>query len=286
MRPDPDGTTFDTPVPGGTIGAVRSGAGDVALLLHGGPALSDVLGELGDELRPAGVTTIRYQQRGLAPSTLEGPFGVERHVADAIAVLDTAGADRAWVVGHSWGGYLALQVATRHADRVRGVLAIGTLGGIGDGGGSTLGPNLLARVDAVTRAELEELDARETAGTATDDDLKRSLLLLWPAYFGDAATAPPFPDDLRGSIEAHTATMASVEPDADRLAAVLATSDVPAVFLHGTRDPIDLDASARATAEAMPRAEVIALAGVGHFPWLERPGCGADALRRLFVLAG
>ena len=80
--------------------------------------------------------------------------------------------------------------------------------------------------------------------------------------------------------------MASVEPDADRLAAALATSDVPAVFLHGTRDPIDLDASARATADAMPRAEVIALGGIGHFPWLERPGCAADALARLFVLAG
>ena len=229
---------------------------------------------------------MRYQQRGLAPSTLEGPFDVERHVADAIAVLDTVGAERAWFVGHSWGGYLALQLATRHPGRVRGVLAIGTLGGVGDGGGSTLGPNLMARIDAAARAELDELDAREAAGTATDDDLRRGLVLLWPAYFGDAATAPPFPADLRASMEAHLGTMASIEPEIDRLSTALAVCDVPAVFLHGERDPIDLDASARATSDAMPRAELIALDGIGHFPWLEQPGCAADALARLVALAG
>jgi hypothetical protein len=33
---------------------------------------------------------IWYQQRGLAPSATSGPSGIERHVADAIAVPDAA----------------------------------------------------------------------------------------------------------------------------------------------------------------------------------------------------
>jgi proline iminopeptidase len=56
------------------------------LLLHGGPGLSDYLADsLGGELD--GWRTISFQQRGLTPSATGGPFTVERHVADTVAIL-------------------------------------------------------------------------------------------------------------------------------------------------------------------------------------------------------
>jgi proline iminopeptidase len=285
MRPDPSGSWFEVAVPGGVIAAQRAGVGDPALLLHGGPGLSEHLDELADELRRARLATVRFQQRGIAPSTGEGPFDVARHVADAIAVLDLAGIERAWLIGHSWGGYLALQIASRHPQRILGILAIGTLGGIGDGGAGTLGPNLLAKLGDDARRECEALDAREAAGEATDADVLRAMELVWPAYFADPASAPPMPRDLAVSAACNAQTIASIGADAERLAAALATCTVPTVFLHGEDDPIEIDASAQATAEVMPRAEVVALAGVGHFPWLERPGCVADALIQLVALS-
>jgi proline iminopeptidase len=196
MRPDPSGSGFQVAVPGGVIAAQRAGVGDPALLLHGGPGLSEHLDELADELRRARLSTVRFQQRGVAPSTLEGPFDVERHVADAIAVLDVAGIERAWLIGHSWGGYLALQIASRHPQRALGVLAIATLGAVGDGGVSSLQSNLLAKVPEEARAEYAAIEAREDAGTATVAESLRGIVLLWPAYFADPATAPPPPDDL------------------------------------------------------------------------------------------
>jgi len=285
MRPDPSGSRFEVAVPGGVIAAQRAGVGDPALLLHGGPGLSEHLDELADELRRARLATVRFQQRGIGPSTLEGPFDVARHVADAIAVLDVGGIERAWLIGHSWGGYLALQIASRHPQRVLGILAIGTLGGIGDGGAATLGPNLLAKLDDAARRECEALDARDAAGEATDADYVRAMELLWPAYFADPATAPPVPADLAASAACNAGTMASIGADAERLATALAACPVPTVFLHGEEDPIDIDATARATAEVMPQAEVVAIPGVGHFPWLERPGCVADALIELVALS-
>ncbi|MDX6376631.1 MAG: hypothetical protein QOE98_934 [Gaiellaceae bacterium] len=285
MRADPGETPFEVTVPGGVIAGLRAGVGDPALLLHGGPGLSEHLGELADELRHAGLATSRFQQRGIAPSTVEGPFDVDRHVADAIAVLDFSGLQRVWVVGHSWGGYLALQLASRYPERIMGVLAIGTLGGVGDGGASSLGPNLLARIDDAGRAESAEIEQREEAGTASYADEVRSLELVWPAYFGDPAAAPPLPADIAISAACGEEAVASIEPDAERLERSLATCPVPIVFLHGDLDPLELEASARATAAVMPRAEVIELAGVGHFPWLERPGSAADALVKLVALA-
>ena len=80
--------------------------------LDGGPGLSDYTAPLADELAD-GFRVLRYQQRGLAPSVTTGPFSVEQHVADAVAVLDAAGAGRAYVVGHSWGGHLAMHLAVR-----------------------------------------------------------------------------------------------------------------------------------------------------------------------------
>jgi proline iminopeptidase len=285
MRANPGEAPFEIPVPGGVIAGLRAGVGDPTLLLHGGPGLSEYLGELAEELRQAALATVRFQQRGIPPSTVEGPFDVDRHVADAIAVLDVSGIQRAWVVGHSWGGYLALQLASRYPERIMGILAISTLGGVGDGGGSSLGPNLLARVDDAARAEFAEIEQREEAGTASDADLVRGLELVWPAYFGDPAAAPPMPSDIALSAACGEEALASVQPDAERLERALATCQVPTIFLHGDLDPLELDASARATAAVMPRAEVIELQGVGHFPWLERPGTAADALVNLVTLA-
>ena len=95
---------------------------------------------------------ITFDNRGAGRSHApRGPYTLAQLAADAVAVLDAARVDRAWLVGHSWGGYLALRVATRFPERVSGVLAIGTLGAIGDGGAGQLGLNILSRLDEATR---------------------------------------------------------------------------------------------------------------------------------------
>ena len=78
-------TRFAAPVPGGVLGGWRAGTGPRVLLLHGGPGLDfgymdELAEELGDRFELAA-----YQQRGLAPSTTEGPFEVAREVAPPAA---------------------------------------------------------------------------------------------------------------------------------------------------------------------------------------------------------
>jgi pimeloyl-ACP methyl ester carboxylesterase len=63
--------------------------------------------------------------RGRADSAgLEGPYGIERHAADALAVLDAEGLDRAVVAGHSMGAYVATRLAADHPDRVRALVLV------------------------------------------------------------------------------------------------------------------------------------------------------------------
>jgi pimeloyl-ACP methyl ester carboxylesterase len=55
---------------------------------------------------------------------LPEPYGMAVHVADLIAVLDHAGADRAIVVGHSMGCNIAARLAADHPERVAAVVLL------------------------------------------------------------------------------------------------------------------------------------------------------------------
>ena len=80
---------------------VRPGGSRRLLLLHGGPGLgSGYLDTLLDEVDGTWNVALP-QQRGIAPSTTDGPFDVGTAVEDLISVLDTLGWPDAVVAGHS-----------------------------------------------------------------------------------------------------------------------------------------------------------------------------------------
>ncbi len=68
---------------------------------------------------------ITYDARGYPPSDVPAEPGAYDYVkgrADAIAVLDALGIERADVIGLSMGGFNALQLGIYHADRVRSLV--------------------------------------------------------------------------------------------------------------------------------------------------------------------
>ena len=162
-----------------------------ALLLHGGPGLPDYLAGCAGELADL-VTTIRYSQRGNPPSTAAGPYTVESHMDDALRVLDALGIEKAWAVGHSWGGHLALHLAVAHPDRLLGIVCVGTLGASNEVY-EDFGANLTRELSPEQLARFQELDERDTAGTATEEESLEALAMIWPYYFADPDSASPLP---------------------------------------------------------------------------------------------
>jgi len=260
----------------GPIAGHVSGSGAPLLLLHGGPAMTDYTDMLYPEAD--GWRAVRYQQRGLAPSTVSGPFSVEHHVADAVAVLDTLGIGRAVVLGHSWGGFLALQVALARPDRVAGLVMVDPLGAVGDGGVAEMGQHLVGRMSPTTVAQFGKVAVRLAEPNPTDADALESLSLLWPSYFADPAAALPFPPHMKTSLEGYRETFASVaEQLASGFGEKLREVQVPTVFVLGEESPMPVS-QGQQTAALLPRAEVEIIPGAGHLPWHERPGCVAAAL--------
>jgi pimeloyl-ACP methyl ester carboxylesterase len=271
---------FAAKVPGGLITASRSGSGAPVLILHGGPGLSDYTAPLAGELDDA-FGVIRFQQRGLAPSTTSGPFDVGQHVADAIAVLDAAGAGRAYVIGHSWGGHLAMHLAARHQDRLLGLVMVDPLGAVPDGGENDLGRILAERIPPGQAARAAELDERAMAGQGTVQDALEGLAIVWPGYFSSPLKAPPMPP-LGLSLECYSGTFASVHWHFEQqtLERALPSLRVPAVFVLGAASPIP-PRHGVASAALIPGARHVIEDDCGHFIWLERPGSVRRALQSI-----
>src|SRR5690349_1283334 len=119
---------FAVEATGGALGGWIAGDGAPVLLVHGGPGLSyEYLDGLAAELG-TGFRIAAFQQRGLEPSTLAGPFTIAQAIDDVLAVLDGLGWDQAVLVGHSWGGHLVLRIAAARADRLLGVLSVDPIG--------------------------------------------------------------------------------------------------------------------------------------------------------------
>lgn len=109
------------------VWSVASGAdGDTGdanvLLLHG--SLDRSAGMLKLSRRLDGrCRVVRYDRRGYGRSLrLGGPFDMRQQVADALTVMSSIDPPDRWVlVGHSYGGNVALAVADRHPELVEAV---------------------------------------------------------------------------------------------------------------------------------------------------------------------
>ena len=174
-------------------------------------------------------------------------YGLEV-VRDVVRLLDLLGLDRAHVVGYSMGGMLANAVRAEHPDRVATTVLGGNGWSGGQGVGSGIDADMLARgLDAaVAGADLAEF-VRSTAPpgkTLSEEQVARvtgMILSTDPAALAAFMRAMPF--------VTHTAES-------------LATNTVPTLALVGERDPAL--GSVERLRNAMPNVEVVEIFGAHH----------------------
>jgi pimeloyl-ACP methyl ester carboxylesterase len=112
-------------LPDGTrLHIAEAGAGPPLVLLHGWPqhwwAWRRVIGPLAQEHR-----VLCADLRGLGWSDAPpGDYAKEGWASDVLALLDALGLDRVALVGHDWGGLVALIAALRAPERLTSVAAL------------------------------------------------------------------------------------------------------------------------------------------------------------------
>lgn len=136
------------------------GHGEPVLLIHGGFLADASAPLLTQSILTDRYRLIHYHRRGFAGSSRHaGPCSIPQQAADACAVLDHLGVERAHVVGHSYGGTIALQMVLDAPERV-GSLALLEPGGIptpsGDRFRAEVAEPALARYQAGDKAGANE----------------------------------------------------------------------------------------------------------------------------------
>ena len=209
---------------------------------------------------------IVYAARGFPPSDVPREperYSQERAVRDAIAVLDTAGAHAAHVVGNSMGGFCALHLGLRHPDRTRSLVAAGC--------GYGAHPDSEERF----RAECARLaDAFEDEGA----EAVAQWYGVGPARVQFEAKDPVGHAEHLRVLAEHDPTGAaltmrgvqSARPSLYALRDELAALDVPVLVVAGDEDDnvLETDLYLKRT---IPRAGLAVLPRTGHVSNLEEP---------------
>jgi O-succinylbenzoic acid--CoA ligase len=259
---------------GARIAYRRSGTGSVAvLLLHGTLSTAAQLGGLAEALAGSGdFTVLAVDRRGSGESRLPepAPLPVEVHVDDLIAVLDAEGAAAAAVVGISFGGVVALELAARRPARTRAVVAWEPpYGPLADPGTQRAFEAVARATDRAFRdggaALAAEIFLRGVAG----DDAWRRL--------GDRART-----FLAGEGGGALVDSALVGLDPDGLSAI----DAPVTLLTGDASEPFYGPIADTLAARLRGGRRVRLPGLGHAGPLTAPGRVAEALIRALRSAG
>ena len=246
----------------------------VIVALHGGPGADHSLFKpvLG---RAAEFAQVVYlDQRGSGRSDVSGPahWTWERWADDVVDFCDALDVGDPLLLGTSSGGWVALTVAHRHPDRIRGVVLDSVMPGPAE--------ERLAVFERLGGARAREVAHRYWAGEDVREDWERVCLPLYSRRADDPDAAHRLArirwnHDVTEHFRHGLADEFDPWPHLDRVAC-------PVLIVNGEDDPVATVSAARRLAGALPDADLRVLPGTGHGVFREDPD-GAVGLLRDFT---
>jgi proline iminopeptidase len=264
------------------------GSGPPIVVLHGGPGLShDYLAPQLIELLASEYQLIFYDQRASGRSS--GVQDTTRlHIAQFVEDLEQLrrglGLERLNLLGHSFGGLLAMYYAAEHPGAVSRLLLIDT-------SPASWELNFPAFRQAIAERQTEE-DRREIAAiteVAGWNEDPATMDRYYKLYFRPFFKDPRQSERLTLGVDQQWLSNLAVTNGLvwgsmgqydihDRLAGITAST----LIVHGTASVIAME-GARAVAAHIPGSQLVILPDVGHFPHIEAPQALAGAVKAFMI---
>ena len=232
------------------------GQGAAVLLLHGwgvsSQSMAGVQEMLADTHRAVALDLpgFGWSER---PPTAWGTAEYARHV---VGVMDALGIARAAVLGHSFGGRVAIRMAVEHAPRLSRLVLVASAG---------IRPPRGVRYQV--RVKTVKL-VRALFGVPVWGRLGPRLITRLTERVGSR--------DYRAAGAMRPTLVKVVNED---LAPMLPAIQAPTLILWGDRDQEVPRSAMDRMADAIPGARMVVLPGVGHFPFQDAPEAFARELR-------
>jgi proline iminopeptidase len=218
----------------------------------------------------AGRQLILYDLRGrgasgAAPGARQSR--IEYDAGDLPAIREALGIARWDLLGHSWGGGIAMLGAARDVTCVRRLVLTDAVG-VTSAWIAGLHEAALARLHGAHHARLSSLDPRLLVADDPNTHAEYSQA-IYPAYFADREMAAAF-EPPREKSRTGAAVAARLRRDGYDWRGDAARVAATTLIVHGAHDVLS-PALAREAGQLIPRATVSIIDGAGHMPFWEQP---------------
>lgn len=280
------------PVEVGKLYVREIGAGQPMVVIHGGPDFDHTyfLPDM-DRLADA-YHLIYYDQRGRgrsAQGVQPADVTLDSEIEDLEALRTQLGLESVAVLGHSWGGQIAMEYALRHPDRVSHLILM-------NAAIASYDDLLRTRQDRLGRmaAHQAQLDALRSSVAYAQGDLETVEAYYRTVFSTAIKKQPEHLQRLDISLPNYTrdgvlkARAIELRLHAERwnvgfnLIPRLETLTNPTLILHGDYDWTPAESATR-VAGAIPGAQYVLLKDCGHFAYLEDPDGVRRALAAFFA---
>ncbi len=277
------------PVDGAELYCREIGQGQPIIVIHGGPdfdhtCLLPDMDRLSDAYR-----LIYYDQRGRGRSRGElrlDEINIERYVEDLDRLRSHMRLDSVAILGHSWGGHVAMHYALHHPDRVSHMILMNTAPASHDG-------YLQVRQERVRRraAHQERLAALisraeyrhgDPAAVAECCRIDYGTMIKRPEHLARLNLTWTREDILRGRAIEDRLMEGLYWSEGFTLVPGLRRLRNPTLVIHGDYDVVPVEHVAQ-VAGAIPGARLVVLRECGHFSYIESPEGVRSALEEFFA---
>jgi len=263
--------------PAETVFVADAGQGDVVVLVSGLLGSSYQFRRIAPLLVAEGFRVLAPELPGVARGSRseQADYSLAAQGDRVMAMLDSLGIERAYLLAHTIGGSIVLRAASRHPERVKGILLL------------EAGASETATTPGLDRALTFAPFIRLLGGMRRIKGKVRGTLRdksADPAWVNDTIVAGYMvggADDFGAAIRALNAFKSAKEPDS--LAPHLAQITAPVLMLLGGH-PHEGGPQGPELAmmrERLPVFVIDTVPGVGHFPHEEAPAAVVDAMFRL-----
>ena len=239
----------------------RSGQGVPLVLIHGYPLDHTIWYDMVPFLEND-FELLLPDLRGFGLSGIaESAYTIADMASDVAGLLDHLKIEKAYIAGHSMGGYVALAFARKYPKRTLGLGLVSTQ----------------AAADTLERKQGRYAAAEEILRSGVQPVAESMSAKLTPdervQAFVHSLIAAQRPAGLAGALKAMA--------ERDDSTPGLSDFKFSVAFVHGEEDELIPIQRAREVKAALPNATIMELSGVGHMPMIENPQATATALKSL-----
>ncbi len=265
-------------VTGGRLYYQTFGQGDPIIMLHGGPGMDQnyLLPQMLELAKENKITF--YDQRGSGKSLVSElntkMINVGQFVEDLEDLRKHLGYDRFTLIGHSWGGRLAMEYAIRHPESLSKLILLNPTPATYNGQ-AAFAYEVTKRVHPFKNKIKPLFEYKEFTKLSTTE-----ISSLYRRFFSAYCHQHNDSDKLSLTFDKHSAASGLkvmeimsqsswLQKDFD-LTPQLSKLEVPTLILHGATDPIPVW-TAEEIKNAILNANLVVLKNCGHFPYVEQP---------------